>query len=138
MFLEIYSELAPGLREQRANREVWGARGAACLPPQPAWQPAAPLHPNQLCRLMLQKRPCSILSQTSVTDAWHLLTCVFFRSKGEKNHLNCKITLQEIMSRYHTLLCTVLPDNKATAVNIPFSLDFHLHIMQMALSSLPL
>lgn len=42
------------------------------------------------------------------------------------------------MSKYHILLCTALPDNKATAVNIPFSLDLHLHIMQMSLSKLPL
>lgn len=42
------------------------------------------------------------------------------------------------MSRYHILLCTALPDNKAMAVNIPFSLDLHLHVMQMGLSKFPL
>lgn len=57
---------------------------------------------------------------------------------GGKKHLNCKIPLREIMSGYHILLCTALPDNKAMAVNIPFSLDFHLHVMQMAVSRFPL
>lgn len=38
----------------------------------------------------------------------------------------------------HTGLCTALPDNKAKSVNIPFSLDFHLHIMQMTRSTFPL
>lgn len=74
--------------------------------------------------------------QSLMSDAWHLLTPVSFRRR--RKHLNCKITLQEIMSGYHILLGTALPDNKATAVNIPFSLDLHLHIMQMGPSEFPL
>lgn len=57
---------------------------------------------------------------------------------GKKTHLNCNLPLREIMSGYHILLCAALPDNKAMSVNIPFSLDFHLHIMQMDLSRFPL
>lgn len=57
--------------------------------------------------------------------------CLLLEEEEEKKTFKLQNNITGDYVEVPHMLRTALPDNKAVSVNIPFSLDFHLHIMQM-------